>query len=389
MLTEQQVLEIRSRFKIFQRKIYLNTCSQGALSDAVESGLQDYIASWHEQGSPWELWVEQYEAARNAFATFINASPDEVSIVTSVSAAINSVASALSFRERKKVVMGEFEFPTMGHVWLGQRARGVDVKFVKADGNSIPAANYEKMIDADTCIVPLTHVCFKNGFRSDVKAITQIAHRSGALVMLDDYQDCGSRPVDVRAVDLDFYVTGTLKYLLGPPGLAFMYVRKELISSLVPTVTGWFGQTNPFAFDPQHLDLSPTASRFESGSPSVPNVYAAVPGFQLLQEIGMENVGSHVEKLAQSLLSSTHDLGIRAKTPADSAGPLVVLQCKDSNLLVQKLAESDIVASSRHDGLRISFHVYNTMDDVLAVVEVLKKNIDLMILDPASVGSYD
>jgi len=209
--------------------------------------------------------------------------------------------------------------------------------------------------------------------------------------MLDDYQDCGTRPVDVKALDLDFLVTGTLKYLLGPPGLAFMYVRKELISSLVPTVTGWFAQANPFAFDPQHIDLSPTARRFESGSPSVPNVYAAVPGFRLLQEIGMENVAAHIERLTQALLSRASDLSIRAKTPADSVGPLVVLQCKDSTSLVQKLAESGIVASNRHDGLRISFHVYNTMDDVEAVVEVLQKNIELMVLDPdpASVGSYD
>ena len=389
MLTDKQVHEIRSRFSIFQRKIYLNSCSQGALSDAVQSGMEDYIASWHEQGSPWELWVEQYEAARTAFAQFINASPDEVAIVTSASAGINSVASALNFRERNKVVMGEFEFPTMGHVWLAQRTRGADVQFVSAEGNRIPVANYEKIIDRNTLIVPLTHVCFKNGFRSEVSTVTQIAHRSGALVMLDDYQDAGTRPIDVKAMDLDFYVTGTLKYLLGPPGLAFMYVRKERIPSLVPTVTGWFAQSNPFAFDPQHIDLSPTARRFESGSPSVPNVYAAVPGFQLLKEIGMENVAGHIKKLTQSLLSSAHNLGICIKTPADSAGPLVVLQSKDSNLLVQKLAESDIVASNRHDGLRIAFHVYNTMDDVTAVIEILKKNIDLLVREPASVGSHD
>lgn len=389
MLTDRQIQQIRSRFKIFEHKIYLNTCSQGPLSDAVQAGLEDFVAIWHAQGSPWEQWVNQYEAARTAFAQFINASPDEVAIVTSVSGGINGVASALNFSERKKVVMGEFEFPTMGHVWLGQRPRGAEVQFVAAEGNCIPASNYEDMVDRNTCIVPITHVCFKNGFRSDVTALTQIAHRAGALVMLDDYQDCGTRPIDVKAMDLDFFVTGTLKYLLGPPGLAFMYVRKELISSLVPTVTGWFGQANPFAYDPKLFDLSPTARRFESGSPSVPNVYAALPGFQLLQEIGMENVAGHIKRLAQSLLSSARDLGIRAKTPADSAGPLVALQCKDSALLVKRLAENNIVASNRHDGLRISFHVYNTIDDVKAVAEVLKKNIDLMVFDPASVGSYD
>src|SRR5271156_4805646 len=248
MLTEKQIQQIRSRFRIFQRKIYLNSCSQGALSDAVQAGLEDYITSWQEQGSPWETWVNRYEAARTAFAQFINASPDEVAIVTSASAGINGIASALNFRERKKVVMGEFEFPTMGHVWLAQRVRGAEVQFVKAEGNCIPAATYEKTVDRNTLIVPLTHVCFKNGFRSEVNAVAQIAHRAGALVMLDDYQDCGTRPVDVKAMALDFFVTGTLKYLLGPPGLAFMYVRKEILSSFVPTVTGWFGQANPFAY---------------------------------------------------------------------------------------------------------------------------------------------
>lgn len=389
MLTDSQVHDIRSRFKIFQRKIYLNSCSQGALSDAVEAGLADYVASWHEQGSPWERWVEHYEAARTAFAQFIHASPDEVAIVSSVSAGINAVASALNFRERKKIVMGEFEFPTMGHVWLGQRDRGADVHFVKAEGNRIPAANYEKLVDRNTCIVPITHVCFKNGFRSEVNAITQIAHRNGALVMLDDYQDCGTRLVDVKAMNLDFYLTGTLKYLLGPPGLALLYVRKELISSLVPTITGWFAQANPFAYDPQHFELSPTARRFESGTPSVPNVYGAMPGFQLLQEIGMDNVAEHIQKLTRALLSCARDLGIVAKTPDDSVGPLIVLQAKDSGLLVQKLAEGGIIASSRHDGLRISFHAYNTMDDVNTVTNFLKKNLNLMILASAGVGSYD
>ena len=389
MLSEKQVQEIRSRFPIFQRKIYLNTCSQGALSDAVQSGLEGYIASWHEQGSPWETWVERYEAARTAFARFINSSPDEVAIVTSASAGINSIASALDFRERKKVVMGEFEFPTMGHVWLAQRTRGADVQFVSAEGNRIPAANYERMIDRNTLIVPLTHVCFKNGFRTEVRAVTQLAHDAGALVMLDDYQDCGTRPVDVKAMDLDFYVTGTLKYLLGPPGLAFMYVRKELISSLVPTMTGWFAQTNPFAFDPQHIDLSPTARRFESGSPSVPNVYAAMPGFEMLGQIGMEKVAFHIRSLTQLLLSRARDLGLSVKTPIDSDGPLVVLQSRDSSLVVQKLSESNITASNRHDGVRISFHVYNTIEDVQAVTEVLKKNLHLLFLEPVDIGSHD
>ena len=389
MLTEKQIREIRSRFRIFQSKIYLNTCSQGALSDAVEGGFNEYIRSWHEQGSPWETWVERYEEARTAFARFINASPDEVAVVTSVSAGINGIASALNFRERNKVVMGEFEFPTMGQVWLGQQVRGADVQFAKAQGNLIPTSAYETLIDRHTLIVPLTHVCFKNGFRTQTSTITQMAHNAGALVMLDDYQDCGTRPVDVKAMDIDFYVAGTLKYLLGPPGLAFLYVRKELIPSLAPAVTGWFGQANPFAYNPQHFELSPTARRFESGSPSVPNVYGAMPGFQMLQEIGNEQIAKHVNELAQALLKGARALGIITKTPTETVGPLVVLQASDSAQLLKALAQSGIVASTRFDGLRISFHVYNTLDDVESVTEILKKNIHLLTLAPASVAQHD
>ena len=378
MLTNSQILAIRSRFPIFRNKVYLNSCSQGALSDAVEDGLREYVASWHELGSPWDLWVERYEAARSQFAGFIGATPDEVAVVPYASAGINSVASALAFDQRRKVVLGEFEFPTMGHIWLAQQKRGAQVEFVPASGDAIPMEGYERAIDHKTLIVPITGICFMNGFRSPVKKIVQLAHANGALAMLDDYQDCGTRSVNVRTADLDFYVTGTLKYLLGPPGLAFLYVRKELIDSLRPTITGWFAQTNPFAFDVKHLDLAPSARRFEAGSPPIPNIYAAMRGIHLLQEIGLDNVSAHIAGLVRVLLAGAQKLGLRAKTPPDSVGPLCVLQCKDAPALVQKLAAAGIVCSNRHDGLRLSFHVYNTQSDVESVLEVLERNLDLL-----------
>jgi selenocysteine lyase/cysteine desulfurase len=384
MLSSPQVLSIRARFPVLQRKIYLNSCSQGALSDAVENGFREYLASWHEHGSPWDLWVERYEAARTQFASLIGAAADGIAVVPYASAGINSVASALTYRDRKKIVLGEFEFPTMGHIWLAQQRRGAQVEFAKADGNSLSVQAYERLIDKNTLIVPVTGVCFMNGFRSPVTDVVRLAHAAGALVMLDDYQDCGTRPVDVRASKVDFYVTGTLKYLLGPPGLAFLYVRQELIESLEPTITGWFAQRNPFAFDVKRLDPSPTARRFEAGSPPVPNVYGAMPGIELLQEIGLDNVAAHIAELVQTLLRGATRLGVKAKTPSNSVGPLIVLQSKDAAALVAKLAAEGIVCSSRHDGLRLSFHVYNTLDDVAAVLQVLERNLDLLDTGPAA-----
>jgi selenocysteine lyase/cysteine desulfurase len=379
VISDVDILRIRQRFRVFENKIYANSCSQGALSDAVEKAFADHLAAWNREGSPWDLWVQQYEEVRAAFALMIGAHCDEVAVVPSASAAINSIASALDFQGRPKIVLGEFEFPTMGHVWLAQQRRGAQVEFVPASGNTIPAENYDRAIDRDTLIVPLTHICFLNGFRSDVKSVVNIAHSRGAMVMLDDYQDCGTRPMDVKALDVDFYVSGALKYLLGPSGIAFLYVRRELIPALTPTITGWFAQSNPFAFDVKQIDLASTARRFEAGTPPIPNSCAVLAALKLLNEIGPANVAAQVKKTAQALLDGACRMDIRVKTPPDSVGPLVVLQAKDANAMLAKLADRNIVASCRKDGVRVAFHVYNTLEDVAAVLDVFEENLDLAV----------
>lgn len=373
---------VRRRFPVFKNKIYLNSCSQGALSDAVENSILEHMRSWHESGSPWDAWVEKYEAARASFARFIGARPEEVAILSCASAGISAIASSLNFDgQRRKVIMGEFEFPTMGQIWLAQQVRNAQIQFVAAQEGRIPAGAYEKVIDDKTLIVPVTGVCFMNGARSDVTGVAKVARERGALVMLDDYQDCGTRPIDVKALDLDFYVTGALKYLLCPSGIAFMYVRPELIGKLTPTITGWFGQENPFAFDVKHFDPARSARRFESGSPPLPHVYSVPAALDLLGGVGFDRIAGHVDTLAQALMSGARELKIKIKTPADTRGPLIVLQMKDSEAAVKKLAAHNIVVSNRMDGLRVSFHVYNKLEDVYAVLEVLRKNIDLAVRD--------
>jgi selenocysteine lyase/cysteine desulfurase len=344
----------------------------------------EYLRSWHKDGSPWEMWVDQYEAGRRQFAELIGAEPEEVALVASASAGVNALASALSFKQRNKVVLGEFEFPTMGHIWLAQRPRGADVIFVEAEKNRLRVEAYDALVDRNTLIVPLTHMCFMNGFRSPVAEITKIAHDRGALVLLDDYQDSGTRRIDVKAMQVDAYVSGTLKYLLGPPGLAFMYVNRSIAESLVPTVTGWFGQRNPFAFDVKLLDPAPGTRRFESGTPPIPTIYGAIAGVKLLQRFGLQNVADQIRLLTKALIRGALGLGIQIKTPLDSAGPLVVLLAKDADGLVRLLARNGVICSSRHDGLRISFHAYNTADDVEFVLRLLQQNLEMLVTAPAA-----
>ena len=379
MLSDEQVLRLRARFPILQQKAYLYNCSQGALSDAVEAAMQEYADSWRTSAAPWDEWVGVYECLRGEIAQFIGASPDEVAIITSASAGINPIASGLRFDRRHKVVMSEYEFPTMGHIWLAQQPRGAQVQFLQGVNNAVPAERYREAIDERTLIVPLTQVSFLNGFRSDVAAVTQAAHDRGALLFLDAYQDCGTRPVDVKALDVDFYVTGTLKYLLGPPGLGFLYVRRELIEQITPTATSWMSQRDVFAFRTTHLDPAPTARRFECGSPAIPNIYLARAALRLLTSVGMENVEAQIERLSRAFYEGARDLGIATKTPANTVGPLIVLRSTDSAALVARMTERGIVCSARLDGVRFAFHFYNTMEDVATGLAALKENIDLMV----------
>ena len=383
MLTDEQISELRTHFPILREKTYLYNCSQGALCDAVEAGMQKYAASWRTSAAPWDEWMEAYEALRCAFARFINAQPEEVAIVTSASAGINPIANALQFDApkggRNKVVMSEYEFPTMAHIWLAQRPRGAEIQFLDGVNDTIPTECYERAVDKRTRIVPLTQVSFVNGFRPDVAAIAKIAHAQGALLFLDGYQDCGTRPVDVKALDVDFFVTGTLKYLLGPPGLGFLYVRRQLIETLTPTITSWMAQRDVFAFKTKCLDPSPDARRFEGGSPPIPNIYLARPTIDLLAGIGMHNVAAQIERLTRAFLQGVRDLRIESKTPSSSVGPLVVLRSTDAAGVLARLTARGIAVSTRRDGVRFAFHLYNTLEDVDVALTALEDALDLMV----------
>ncbi len=369
--------EFRARFPIFRRRIYVNSCSQGALSTDVDGAMRAYLDSWHESGSPWEHWVEQVERLRARFAASIGADVDEIAVMPSASAGINAIASALSFSEsRSHVVIGDFEFPTMAQVWLAQERRGASIRRARASSTApdvLPLESYEAAIDERTLIVPATHVCFRNGHRTDIAGLVRLAHDRGAYVFLDDYQRTGSGPIDVHDLGVDFMVTGCLKYLLAAAGIGFLYVRRDLIGRLEPTVTGWFGRVNPFAFRIDELDWPSGGSRFESGTPPVPNAYAALAALELLDRVGYGEIARQVDQLTARYSDAARSRGYLVRTPsaATSRGPLVVVQSVDGPELVSKLAARGIVASCRGNGLRVSFHAYNTSADVDGVIAAL------------------
>jgi selenocysteine lyase/cysteine desulfurase len=373
---------IRERFPIFEKKVYLNSCSQGALSIDVQEAYQAYLNDWDEKGSPWEYWVERMEAARQAFAGLVNAEPGEVAVTTSVSAGVAALASALDFNgERNKVVVSDFEFPTIAQIWHAQESRGAQVVHVPAAGNTIPISYFENAIDDQTLLVSITSVCFRNGSKLDVPAIVELAHRKGALVLLDSYQALGTYPIDVKQLKVDFLAGGVLKYLLASAGLAYLYVRKDLLPRLQPTAVGWFSQANIFAMDIYHNTPASSARRFESGTPPVPNIYAGVAGIKLIQSIGLERIEAHIADLTGAIKEGAMRRGFNLVSPVDPAkhGALITIRSHKVDLLVKWLDQDGIVTSSRDNNLRISPHIYNNQRDVDCLIDGLTRRRELLV----------
>jgi selenocysteine lyase/cysteine desulfurase len=372
---------IRHRFPIFKSRVYINSCSQGALSDNVRAAYEQYLDDWDEKGAPWEYWVERQEAARGAFAGLINAAPDEVAVTTSLSAGVSALASGLRFARRSKVVLTDWEFPTIGQIWHAQEARGARVVHVApAEDGTIPYEHFERAIDDDTLIVSITHVCYRNGAMLDVPKIVELAHERGALVLLDAFQSVGSLPLDVRKLGVDFLGAGVLKYLLGSAGLGFFYCRRDLVERVWPTQTGWFADQN--IFDMDHTDYSParTAARFQSGTPPVPSIYAGIAGIELMQEIGIAETRAHVLALSSQLLVGLDELKAKIATPRrpKRRGALICVKSTDAPKLVAALGREGIVISERDGNLRISPHCYNSTEDIEAVLASLQRHRDLL-----------
>jgi selenocysteine lyase/cysteine desulfurase len=366
---------IRGEFPIFESATYLNSCSQGALSHRVRDAVEGWLAGWDANGAEWDFWVERNETFRTAIARVLHAEPDDVAVTTSVSQGVSALLSALELDgERNRIVISEYEFPTIGQIAHAQELRGAEVVHVKPDEDgSIPAERFADVIDERTALVCCTTLSYRSGHRHDVAAIAEAAHAAGALVLADSYQACGAVELDVRALGADVVTGGTVKYLLGTAGLGFMWVRREICETLVPTQTGWFADEDIFAMSIADYSPHRSARRFDSGTPPVPSLYAGVAGVSLVDEAGLRAIESHIGGLVDRLLEGLEDLGAQVATPREAVrrGPLVCVRSTDVDTLVAELAGERIVASSREDKLRVALHLYNVEEDVDTLLAAL------------------
>jgi len=368
---------LRREFPVLERKTYLNSGSYCALANDVKAAFEAYMADRLLVGANWDVWITKNESVRSLTATLLHAAPDEIAVTASVSAGLNSLASALHFSgPRNKVVISDFEFPTNAQIWHAQEPRGAQIVHVpRAADGYIPAENFANAIDERTQLVAITHVCFRNGAKLDIPGIVRLAHAKGAKVLLDCYQSVGSLDIDVKALDVDFAAGGMLKYLLGTAGIGFLYVRDSLIEVLVPTNSGWFAQAEIGAMDITGNRPALNSRRFEAGTPAVVNCYAAEAGLKFLLAVGAPAIEKRNYALTRRCMQSLADIGWASITPTqdERRGATVAVPSRDSGGLCAELIKRNIVTSHRDANVRASFHFYNDEDDVDSFIAAMKE----------------
>jgi selenocysteine lyase/cysteine desulfurase len=369
----------RAEFPVFERQIYLNTCSLGALGRRSRAHVTAYLDEWDRRGAAawYDTWWEDLARLRQGYASVVGAAAEEIALHASTSTATAVLASALDYRARPKVVTTSLDFPTVAYQWLSKRPLGVELEILESpDGISVPLEAFARAIDDRTALVATSHVYFTSGAIQDIKMVAELAHAHGALCYVDAYQSVGQVPVDVKTLGVDFLTAGGLKWLLGGPGIVFLYARRELAGRLRPTTTGWFAHAQQFSFDPRTIEWHADARRLEQGTPALAAVSSQLGGLELLAEVGWARIFPVVRELTADLANLAIERGLRPKVAPDAAArsAIVMIPAADPAGQVRRLAEAGIIADARPGHVRLSPFFYNVRDDYATALETLARS---------------
>lgn len=376
-------LAVRDRYPGLKTATYLNSCSMGSPSEETLAAANTFLAQWTSLGaSSWyELWLAEMAAWRKAVARLVNAKPSEVAWVPSVSAALGSLAGALDRQERdgkgpwagrRDVVVGDLEFPTAVAAF-GVRPR-TTLQWAKThDGIHIPAAQYAAQMRSSTQAVVASRVFYTTGAVQDVAAIAAAARKNGSFAIVDDYQGTGQLPLDVQATGADAVVGGSLKWLCGGVGSAWMVVRSRVLRHLEPTHSGWWANAGMFDFEVGKFAYWKDARRFEGGEAHMPSIFTSRAALEDQLRLGPQRIAQRNRDLTADLVERLTARGHRLRIHPDAArrSAIVMVERKHAARDVAKLAKAGIIVDDRPGCVRISPHFYNTPEENAAVVAAL------------------
>jgi len=368
---------LRDRFPILQDRAYLVNHSLGAMPETASEELATYAEEWATRGvEAWsEGWWETSVTVGDEIAPIVGAPAGSIAMMQNVTVAEAVIASCFRLQEpRNRIVFSELNFPSVMYLWEGMP--GAEIKLARSwDGITVPTETFLDAIDERTAVVALSHVLFKSAYLQDIVAITERAHEVGAMVALDCYQSAGTIPFSLTALNVDFAVGGSVKWLCGGPGAGWLYVRPDLQNTLRPGLVGWQADSDPFSFRPGGIVYADGIWRFLSGTPNVPAWYAARAGYRIVNEVGVERIRESSLAMTGQLIEMADELDIPIRTPRqpELRGGTITLGVEDEQRVAAELISKGVIVDGRPGaGVRVGPHFYNNQDDLERLKEALK-----------------
>ncbi len=360
---------IRKDFPLLDKWIYLDNAFVGVMSKQVKEGYEEYVDLWYNFNPPGDKtilqeWLNRTTNLRRKIADFINAKPEEIAFTMCTGSGLNIVVNGTEWEKGDNVVFPEWEHNAL-HTHTTVRNK-VESRVIKPLDNRFDLADFDNMIDDHTKLVQVSHVSYVNGVTIDLKGLSDIAHEHGAKILVDATQAVGALDVDYKNSDVDFVSVAPYKYLMGPTGLAFLYVREDNISDIIPDRTGWKNQLYE-GDNPEESVTRGSAEKFEYGTINFQGVFALEKAIDYLNNIGIDKIERRNLELSKYLYDELVSMGKEMYTPDEPTSPIVSYFEKDPLPLAAELKSKKIKITGReaHRGhMRISGHFYNTVEDM-------------------------
>ena len=367
----------RAEFPVTKSYIYMNHAGVAPISSRVRDAMMGFVEDATVNGAVnVETWVETAEMCRSVAAQLINADSTEIAFMKNTTQGILIAANGIDWREGDNVVTTAVEFPANVYPWWSLKERyGVETRMAPEREGRIHVDDIVAAIDERTRVVTISHVEFASGYRNDIKTLGKICRERDIWFVVDAIQSLGAIEVDVKSSYVDILAADGHKWLLAPEGAAIFYCADEKRERLINTNVGWSSVVNPRDFLNYDLTQKPDATRFEEGSYNSVGLYGLNAAIELLLEVGVSTIETHILQLTIALIEGLESKGYRVITPkADSERAGIVIFESDQHTpieLYELLHEQKIITAERGSGLRVSPHFYNTESEITHLLEVL------------------
>ncbi len=369
--------EVRSNLPVTKKYVYLDHAAVGPLPECVVDAVKTCTVEKFYGDVFWENWEKTAETTRQAIAGLLNANKEEIALIPNTSEGLGIIGNGLKYLPGENIVTSNLEFTSNLFVWQALCKRyDMEFRAVKAKKEVLELDDFEKMINKKTRLVAVSHVQFSNGFKIDLNKLSDIAHENGAYVITDAVQSVGQMPIDVKQLEVDFLACSGYKWLLSPLATGFLYIKKNLIETVYPSIIGYRSSEYPDNFKFRTFDPVKNARRFEHGQLNFPGFAGMLEAIRFLTSYGIQHIQRRIQKLMDQLIEGVswmpHFTHLSSISPQHRSG-IIKLSCRDPNAVTTKLLSKKIITSVRAGGLRVSPHFYNSEEEIDYLLKNLKK----------------